>query len=147
MQILLVEDIEIQASWLVDKLKARYPDCVLRHVRTESEFRGLGEGLHLNPPSLAIIDMMLRWCDPAPSMPPLSDDAKDEGRRAGLRCAKILRASPRSANVPIIITTILEDIDFEDGEIPADVKLVTKESDPADFFRAIDAVRTEVGKS
>jgi hypothetical protein len=140
MRIAVVEDIEQQADWLCNALDKRYPAYALQRVRTESEFRGSIEGLRLDPPALAIIDMMLRWSDPAPKMPAAPAEVNDDGRRAGLRCVKLLREDARTAGVPIIIRTVLEDIDFEEGEIPAGVSFVTKESDTSELFRLIEEV-------
>jgi len=138
MRILVVEDIEQQGEWLCEKLRQLYKMAVVQHVRTESEFHRLAEDFRNDPPALAIIDMMLRWSDPAPDMPVAPAEVNDGGRRAGLRCIEILQSDPRSAGVPIIIRTVLEDIDFDNGELPPTIPLVTKESDSDDLFQLID---------
>ena len=136
MRILVVEDNEQQGEWLRLKLQELYKFMVVQHVRTESEFHALVQDFRANPPALAIIDMMLRWSDPAPDIPKPPPEVNDDGRRAGLRCIQMLRADPTSAMVPIIISTVMEDIDFEDGELPDDVPLVTK-SDSDHLFQRI----------
>jgi len=148
MRILVVEDIEQQGEWLCKKLRQLYQTAEVQHVRTESEFHQLAENFRSDPPALAIIDMMLRWSDPAPDMPEAPAEVNDDGRRAGLRCVRLLQGDPRSAGVPIIIRTVLEDIDFEDGELPSEIPLVTRESDSDHLFRLIDeAIRAKGNKS
>ncbi len=137
MRILVVEDIEQQAEWLCGELRKRHKAATVDHVRTESDFHAHVEEFRKNPPDLAIIDMMLRWSDPRLDMPDSPPDVTDDGRRAGLRCIRLLRADPRSAKVPIIIRTVLEDIDFDEGEVPDDVPLVTKESNGDGLFQVI----------
>ena len=137
MRILVVEDIEQQAEWLCEKLRESYKSAELQRVRTESEFHARVEEFRKNPPDLAIIDMMLAWSDPMLEVPDAPSDVTDDGRRAGLRCIRLLRADPRSAKIRIIIRTVLEDIDFYEGEVPDDVPLVTKESNGDGLFQVI----------
>ena len=143
MRILVVEDIEQQADWLCEKLRESYHPAELQWVRTESEFHARVEEFRKNPPDLAIIDMMLAWSDPMLEVPDAPSDVTDDGRRAGLRCIRLLRADPRSAKIRIIIRTVLEDIDFDEGEVPDDVPLVTKESDSEGLFQVIRKALTE----
>ena len=136
MQILIVEDIEQQAAWLTEKLKGLFPRATVRHIRTESGFIDGFDEISDTPPDLVLMDMMLRWADPAPDAP-MTPQAYAGFQRAGLRCVNMLQSHPGTSRVPIIITTVLEDVDFEPGELPANVSLVTKEVDPSGLFAEI----------
>lgn len=116
MYILIVEDDYLQAELIEEALRqeAALAPLEFERLSTESQFNERFEKLAANPPDLIIMDIMLRWTDPAPDMKaPPSDIEKDGYYRAGLRIEKLLAQDPRTRSVPIILYTILEDIDLE----------------------------------
>jgi CheY-like chemotaxis protein len=136
MRILIVEDIDPQAFWLIEKLKTLAPGAQISHIRTESAFQDRFDEIRASPPDLVFMDMMVRWADPEKDMR-LPPDDYPGFHRAGLRCVSRLQGDPVTAHIPVIITTVLEDVDFDADELPQSVTLVTKEVDPARLMEEI----------
>ncbi|HYP14281.1 MAG TPA: hypothetical protein VEQ63_10185 [Bryobacteraceae bacterium] len=140
-KIVIVEDSEDQAEWLRGKLGEMYPESTVEHIRTESEFQTKLDGIESTVPDLVLMDVMLRWADPAPDAPPRPPDIAKQGfHRAGLRCRESMRQREALRKVPIILVSVLEEIDFDPGELPPDVTLVTKESNHTGLANAIESV-------
>ena len=101
-RILIIEDDQIQA----DDLKYRLEQLGLPvdQISTEAQFRKRLGQADIKSFGLAIVDMMLRWTDPAPEMEPEPADVIEEGAyTAGLRCCRSLA----SKGVRCIIFTAL----------------------------------------
>lgn len=134
--ILSVEDDPLQSEWLRQILSERFPTIGLRQISTEYEFGNRFEEIATDPPKVILLDMMLRWTDPAPSMPKRPPEVREGGlTQAGRRCEQRLQADPRTSSVPIIFYTVLEREDV--GDLPANVVHVEKDADPAELIRVI----------
>ncbi len=139
MNILLLEDDHLQADWIRSEFEREFRAAV-RVVRTELEFRDLVPELAESPPDVAVLDVIVRWTDPAPDMRKRSEDTNAGPSRAGVRCARLL--SQRCPKVPIILYTVLERSDLEDDLAGVSAKLIvlSKESRPKpllDFIRSL----------
>ena len=110
MHILIVED-DYQQAELIENALRQEPDfapLTTERVSTESGFRAAFEGFAARPPDVVIMDVMLRWADPAPGLDPPPPEIKKEGfHRAGLRNERLLAADPRTRAVPVVLYTVL----------------------------------------
>ena len=87
--ILIIEDDKYQAEELERCLKPL--GVFVHHVSTELQFRKHLEETGQLTYGLAIVDMMLRWTDPAPDMEDPPPEIIREGfYTAGLRCCREL---------------------------------------------------------
>jgi hypothetical protein len=101
-RILILEDDQIQADDLIHRLDRLGSPVDL--ISTEAQFRKRLRDGDVKVYSLAIVDMMLRWTDPAPDMEPPPQDVIEEGSyTAGLRCCRALA----SKGVRCIVFTAL----------------------------------------
>jgi CheY-like chemotaxis protein len=119
MHFLIVEDDKLQFSYIKNGIRqGRYfSESRIERIATEWEFIGKFESLATEKPDVILLDIMLRWTDPAPDMTlPPADIAEEGFFRAGVRCEQRLAVDPRTRNIPVIVYSILEKTDF-DGEI------------------------------
>jgi CheY-like chemotaxis protein len=127
LHILVVEDDEIQEESILPQLRREFPHDQVRAISTEYQFRAEMPELVTDPPDVVVMDVMLRWTDPSPNMPPRDEDVAREGpNRAGFRCKKLLASQARTRNVPVILYTVLEraDISHELGPPGSDIYLL-----------------------
>jgi|ERR1017187_768435 CheY-like chemotaxis protein len=108
MLILLIEDDPVQAALMEKAIRERLGAETFR-IATESDFLARLDEIARRAPGAIVIDVMLRWADPAEQMPPTPVDYKKMGgyRRAGLRCQKKLMEGPRTRAIPAILYTVL----------------------------------------
>lgn len=148
-KVVLVEDDPLQAELFGDVLTRGLLGVRVERIPTESAFReSLGQ-LATEPPNLFVMDMLIRWADPAPQMPIPPEDVKREGFfSAGARCLELIRKLPTLSNVPVIIFSILDEDDARriiEGR-PAlrgvSFSIIPKSSDLSDF---ITEVHSRVG--
>jgi CheY-like chemotaxis protein len=147
MRILIVEDDYLQADWFAQKIGERFGSVSLDFVRTELEFRERLEDFLTQPPDLVLLDVMLRWTDPSPTMVPAPPEVEAGGFfRAGLRCERLLRQSQRTQNVPVILYTVLEDGDLEAEleHVGKRTRYIPKDSDAQPLIEAIETALTRV---
>lgn len=148
MRILIVEDDHFQAQWIRTHLEKQMPDAVVQLIKTESAFRSQFEAITQAPPSVIVMDVMLRWADPQPpekmDLPPESIKANGF-YRAGLRCAELLQTREETKDVPVILYTVLEqgDLNNDMKGLPQTVSYVEKGKD---LTPLIDLIR-EKGRS
>ena len=117
MRIIIVEDDQLEEE-LVRKMltsgQFKVPDGEIETIWTEADFYAKLDEIAGSPPrpDLVIMDVMMRWTDPAPEMPCAPDEVIQEGpTRAGLRCAeKLDKLNPA---IPILFYTILEREDLD----------------------------------
>jgi CheY-like chemotaxis protein len=116
MKIVLVEDDyleeELVRQVLRERFRIQYED--IRTISTECEFHQEARKIATSPtpPQLVIIDVMMRWTNPAPDMPAPPDQVRKEGAtRAGLRCAELLDAL--NPAIPILFYSILDRSDLD----------------------------------
>jgi len=128
-RILLLEDDHLQAlgirKGLEEALQPTHGPLEFTTISTESQFRAMFDEIARTSFDLAIIDVMVRWADPAPNMPEPPEEVRETGSfRAGLRCKKMLEEDPRTQTVPMLIYTLLES-----SRLPPDVNFVAKAAD------------------
>ena len=133
--ILSVEDDALQSEWIRQTIATRFPDARLNQISTEYEFESKFEEIASKPPKLILLDVMLRWTDPAPNMPPRPEEVKQGGiGQAGIRCERRLKADPRTKNIPVILYTVLQTGSLQ---LPAHVTHLQKNADPSELLRRI----------
>jgi CheY-like chemotaxis protein len=142
MYITVVEDDHLQAEWIESRLKTAFRKLIVKRINTESDFYlWLDEIENGNEkPDLFIIDVMLRWADPSPTMSePPPEVIKNGVFRAGLRCKDQVLANSRTKDVPIILYTVLEESDLGkalENRQPG-VTYLRKDSSPEPLIRMI----------
>jgi CheY-like chemotaxis protein len=122
MYFLIVEDDKSQYSDIEGAItqieSVRNSQKRIERFATESEFIDNFESIARDKPDVIILDIMLRWTDPAPDMKLPPPDIAEQGFfRAGVRCERRLAADPRTRDIPIIVYSMLEKEDLK-GEIP-----------------------------
>lgn len=139
MNIVLVEDDHTQADWIKTTLGTAVPGATLEVVKTESDFMAFVETIS-RPPDLFIVDEMLRWADPPSMNDPPAERPRAPGpaQRAGLRILTLLTTREATSHIPIILYTVLDELDVKFLGIPTSVIHVTKSSDAKSL---VDAVR------
>lgn len=109
MKFVVLEDNRFQADAVADAIIHEFGVCQadIDVIRTEHEFRSRIDQIIADKPTVFILDMLVRWTDPAPEMPDRPQEVKEEGfYLAGLRCAKLLRE--KSSDTPVILHTVIE---------------------------------------
>lgn len=140
MHIVIVEDDFRQAAWMNERIKGRWPAANVERLNTELDFREALPRLAAHPPSLIILDVMLRWQDLSPTMVARPDDVKAEGvYRAGLRCERLLAQDERTRDVPVILYTTLDAPDMQGPlkVLPCNVRYVRKDTEARELLEAI----------
>lgn len=141
-RIFLLEDDYLQSDWQIKVLRREFPNRLVELHETESEFVAALPGLVEYPPAVFILDVMLRWDNPGQNIPK-PDDVRQEGfYRAGLRCMKLIRETPELAHIPIVLYTMLEEMDLR-GMVPKDVHHISKSSDTS---KLLETLRTLLEK-
>jgi CheY-like chemotaxis protein len=142
-KILIVEDDYMQTEFIVPTLRQAFRGSEIQQLNTEHEFRVAMNEIAANPPDVIVIDVMLRWTDPEPDLPPVPEDVETGGyHHAGIRCAKLLAENERTKQIPLILYTVLEttDIAQELRGLSGNIKLLTKESDPTSLIETVKTV-------
>lgn len=144
MYILIVEDDRLQYNFIKNALGSAeaFPQARLERIVTESEFQKKFEAIATDKPDVIIMDIMLRWTDPAPDMElPPPDIATQGFFRAGVRCEKMLAEDERTKDIPVIIYSVLEKEDLE-GEIPQrpQVSYLEKDFDPREMKKMLKSM-------
>ena len=119
MYFLIVEDDKLQFSYIKNGIRQgrNFSNSRIERIATEWEFIEKFESTATEKPDVILLDIMLRWTDPTPSMTLPPPEIAEEGFfRAGVRCEQRLAVDPRTRNIPVIVYSILEKKDFE-GEI------------------------------
>lgn len=146
MNIAIVEDDVTLASTFAAELGRDVPEVACDFVATESEFRRKLSDWEASPPALFVLDVMLRWSSPSPTMPPVPSDAHDP-YRAGFRCLNLLLTSTKLCRTPVIMHTVLDRTDIEDEmrKVPSHVIFVRKDSKPiTDVVRSVLQTRHDL---
>jgi len=140
LHILIVEDDYLQADWIRASLGKIFPRAQIELMHTEFQFRSALDSLAKTPPDVIVMDVMLRWADAGPNIPPPSEDVRKEGfYRAGIRCAKMLSSNERTREIPVILYTVLERADLESDirSLPRNIIHLRKDSDAEPLGRLI----------
>jgi CheY-like chemotaxis protein len=127
MRFILVEDNFQQARLIEDAIRRSFAHAVVEVVQTESRFYARIPEFVERPPNAIVLDMMLRWRDANETVDPPPEVVSDVST-AGIRCARRLNAI---GHVPIVLYTVLERTDFDDGlaQVPGVVAYVSKQAD------------------
>jgi CheY-like chemotaxis protein len=133
-KILLLEDDYIQRRNISDAVGQEFNTAVATKS-TESEFRADFEQIALDPPEIAILDVMVRWTNPSRNQEALPEEAK-QPEVAGLRCADMLRQDPRTQDVKVILYSVIKHEEMG-RPIPSGVTAVIKETGFDDLFEKI----------
>ena len=112
--VLILEDDPTMAEWLQGVIQREFGMTVtsVELLETESEFRlrwvpEFDAGRRLTPACI-VIDVMLRWTDPAPDQPVRPLDVVEGGHiRAGFRCQHEIMRHPRLRGIPVTLFTSL----------------------------------------
>lgn len=143
MYVILVEDDHLQAEWVESCLVAAFHGVTVNRISTESEFYSRLNDIVDSCPDVFIIDAMLRWADPSPAMQEPPREVKDEGfYRAGLRCQRKICEHEKAQYVPIILYTVLEELDLESAlrDKPPNVAYLRKDSESEPLVEKIREV-------
>jgi predicted nucleotide-binding protein len=136
LRILLVEDTSSMLAEAEHQLRGAFSELQLEVITCESDFRDALPRIVADPPSLFIIDMILRWTTPRVPMPARPSDAMTPFR-AGARCIRSLLDKPETDTVPILIHSVLEPAEITElSGLPDHVMYVRKGSDLAGFVRS-----------
>ena len=143
-KILIVEDDQIQAGFTRPSLEQAFRGSEITHIRTEHEFHSRMDEIANNPPDVVVMDVMLRWTNPARDQPTAPDNVRLEGHYlAGIRCTKLLAENEKTKDIPVILYTVLEraDIGAQIASLPNKTLSLTKASDASDLIQMIDRIR------
>src|SRR5258708_5755898 len=100
-RVLIIEDDKTQADLLKHEIE-KHIGLTSDIISTELEFWNRYEKMNHQ---IAVVDMMLRWTDPAPDMQmPPAHIIKEGFFTAGLRCCRALRKK----NIPCVVFTALD---------------------------------------
>jgi CheY-like chemotaxis protein len=142
-RIISVEDDPLQAAWIKQTIEQKINGTLVIQIATESEFVKKLPEILADPPSLILLDVMLRWADPSPDIPERPLEVKEGGmRRAGLRCRERLSGNPATKNVPVVLYTVLDNQELAELEkelagLLVRVEHVQKNSDPKELVETI----------
>jgi CheY-like chemotaxis protein len=113
-KILIVEDDPLQVDLIFPSLVKAFHRGEIKNISTEHEFRARLDEISNDPPDVVVMDVMLRWTDPAPDMPVWPDDVRLEGHYlAGIRCSRLLAENNITRHIPVILYTVLTEKDLE----------------------------------
>lgn len=130
MNIVLVEDDHYEREETKGAILERYPNAVIETINTESDFLASLGRFAAERPDIFLIDIMLRWTDPSPTMLPKPPDARV--LEAGSRCAAALQEA--LPGVPTLLYTVL---DSQHKTLQPAVRYVRKSSDFRPLYDAI----------
>jgi DNA-binding NarL/FixJ family response regulator len=143
MYIVLVEDDHLQSEWVTSCLTAAFHGAIVEPISTESAFYAWLDALTDILPDVFVIDVMLRWTDPSPNMQEPPQEVKDNGfYRAGLRCKDKIMKHENTRDIPVILYTVLEELDLE-GALqitPPNVRYLRKDSEADPLIELIREV-------
>jgi hypothetical protein len=139
-RIVVLEDDVLQTENLREMLQKRLrlsPGQILVWS-AESDFRKwllMDESQSVVSSAVFVLDMMVRWSRVQPVIPDMPNDVRLEGfRRAGLRCANLLKE--RCQNARVVLHTILDEDDLVDIDLQG-FGVVTKTHDTEPLMRWI----------
>lgn len=143
MKIVGLEDDEPFWETFVEELKSEIPGAEIVWIRTEFEFWERIPDFVKSPPDIFLLDVMVKWADASPNPPPAPPEvAKESYYRAGLRCRDRLRESESTADVPVVLFTVLERSDVVGAitALPPNTFFVDKTGDTKEVIRAITSL-------
>jgi CheY-like chemotaxis protein len=141
MHVIILEDDFLQAEWIQGEvLHQHFRGMTSERIATEHAFRNRLDALRATPPSLVLIDVMMRWTDPDSDATAPEEIANDGYYRAGLRCERLLRSNKETSNVPVILYTVLDRIDLDSDlqNLHPMTRYIEKNSDPTELVNAMN---------
>jgi CheY-like chemotaxis protein len=141
--IVVVEDDYLQANLISAKLEQSFPVARIERISTELGFRCSLDDMAKDPPDVVIIDIMLRWTDPAPDLQTPPADVREEGFfRAGFRCERLLSEREGTREIPVILYTILTSTDLgqEIQYLRQNVTYLDKEASSEELIKLVRAL-------
>jgi hypothetical protein len=141
MNIFSLEDDESFWNLLKEALESEFRNIHLSWIRTESDFYYHIPDFIKTPPDLFLLDVMVKWADASEKMPtPPKDVEREKYFRAGLRCRKRLLEDQHTASIPVILYTVLEQVDMDQlaTDLPKNTWFAGK---TADFRNLIPLVK------
>ncbi len=140
MKILIVEDDHLQGEWILSGLDEVFHGASIKLIDTEFDFRASFDRIANDPPDVVVMDVMLRWANPSPTLEVPPEEIQKEGfYRAGLRCEALLAGDVRTSHIPVILYTVLErgDLDRQLQTRRENVIYLPKESDQSPLHQQI----------
>jgi hypothetical protein len=132
MRIVSLEDDEPFWDLMHEALLSAFSNVQLEWINSESTFYKRVPEFINSPPDLFLLDVMVKWADASPDMtePPTEVEA-EKYFRAGLRCHRKLLKNDRTATIPVVLYTVLEQSDMNQAaeNIPSHVVLASKTGD------------------
>jgi len=145
MKLLLIEDDPLQAEWVTSAFKRDFKHIEVWNIHTERGFLTQIDQIETWMPDLIILDVMIRWTDPAVEMSDVPEDIISEGfLNAGFRCMERISRSETLYAVPIIMYSVLATADIKSqlNKLSPHVFVVHKDNSPDELMRfARSAVR------
>ena len=115
MTIWVVEDNHWWARDACEELGKHFPADSVKQVKTEEEFYARIDEIAEDPEGILVMDIILRWTEAKLDMPVRPERVKKEGRyKAGFRCLEELARRKGPPKMPVILYTVLDEIDIEE---------------------------------
>ncbi|MEO8359545.1 MAG: hypothetical protein ABI672_05915 [Vicinamibacteria bacterium] len=140
MNVVVVEDDPIQNDEIAAALRERFKGVRVLQIGTESEFQQEFLRLTESPPDFVVMDVMLRWTRPIPDAPPMPANVRAERFiTAGVRCCRMLLGDAKTADIPVLLYSVLErgDVEAELAQMPSHVRFMTKGVDDRLMLRHV----------
>jgi len=135
LKVLLVEDDHIQRENARQAIESAI-DAEVETKNTEWEFQRDFEAIAKNPPDVAVLDIMLRWANPAADMPIAPGEVTAKPEQAGLRCARRLLDDERTHAVKVILYSALAKDDLS-ADPPKGAECLSKDFDAQNLIEKI----------
>src|ERR1041385_7736711 len=148
MRIVVVEDLPTQAADVELQLRDAFSGVEIDVLTCESDFRDSLPAMAAAPPSLFIIDLILRWTTPRIPMPARPPAAAPRPCGAGARFLRALLDRPETASFPVLIHSAVDPAGITElNGLPAHVMYARKGSDLASLVRSVLQPTTDVPSS
>lgn len=123
----VVEDNAGRSHRIQQHLRKAFRRAEITPVYTEKEFREKFPHFVSTPPSLFVLDVMVRWTTMRDRVKPPKDVAQGQYHRAGLRCQAMLMADERTKHIPVIFFTAVGSLGSEIHGLPKSVVYIQQD--------------------
>lgn len=140
-RVVLAEDNPHQADQIAGMIREVDAEAEIVTVASESEFRSFVDEMDAaDAVDVCVMDTMLRWALPSPTMPPVPAAIAEAGYyRAGIRCVSYLRDAGFT-DIPVVVLTVLDIADLEDELPRANVSYVQKQASRGAFENRLRSI-------
>lgn len=114
MKIVLLEDNHFHRENIEEWLSENFPTLEILVFETEFEFKKNIDRLIHSPPSLFIMDIMVRWATIDDYEDPPKEIEEKGHYRAGFRCKDAAKERKELKDVPIILLSVLGDDELKE---------------------------------